>query len=334
MVGAVIVAGGRRVAEGFHKRFGGPHAEVEAISRAGDRAHGTTLYVTLEPCTHHGKTPPCVESIIAAGLARVVVATEDPNPVVRGKGIAALREAGIEVDLGECADEARFLNGGHFTFHELGRPLVSLKVAATLDGRIAAAGGRSKWITSEEARREVHRMRSEVDAVVVGRTTAQRDDPALTVRHCDGRNPARVVLDSGGATAHDCRLLRDGASRTVIVTRPGATAAGGEHWEIEADSDGRPNLDRFIKKCADEGWRHLLVEGGAGVATAFLRSGLVDRLYLFTAPKLMGGGGSLSWVGDLWITDPADAPGFRFREIRQLGPDVLCVLEADREALG
>ncbi len=330
MVGAVVTAAGRLVGEGYHRVFGGQHAEVVALERAGVEARGGTLYVNLEPCAHHGKTPPCVDAIIAAGIARVVAATRDPNPLVSGRGITMLRAAGIEVAVGEGREAAEFLNAGHFNAFRLGRPLVTLKIAATLDGRIAAAGGESKWITSEASRREVHRLRADADAVVVGRGTVERDDPSLTVRHVRGRNPVRVVLDSSARAPRDRRVFTDGTAPTIQVTLPGAPETSTVQWELKAGPDRHPDLALFAERAVAEGWRHVLVEGGARVAAAFLRAGLVDRIFLFTAPKVLGGGGSLSWAGGLGPAGLPEALAFRFHAIRRLGPDVLAVLVAER----
>jgi diaminohydroxyphosphoribosylaminopyrimidine deaminase/5-amino-6-(5-phosphoribosylamino)uracil reductase len=328
MVGAVIVARGTVVGEGHHPVFGGPHAESVAIEQAGAAARGATLYVNLEPCCHHGKTPPCVDAILASGIARVVAATLDPNPLVAGGGVERLRAAGVEVRVGVREAAARHLNAGYLSFEERGRPLVSLKVAATLDGKIAATGGASRWITSEPARRLVHRLRAGVDAAVVGRATVERDDPALTVREVVGRNPTRVVLDSRGRLRPDRRLFRDGEARTIHVTLPDARGVG-EHWEVPPAESGRPDLGAVLVRGGRLGWRHVLLEGGGEVATEALRRGIVDRLYLFTSPRVFGSHGSLPWAGDLGPSVLDGNCRFRLHATRRVGPDLLCVLDAE-----
>jgi len=328
MVGAVVVRDHRVIAEGYHAVFGGPHAEVVAFAAVTDRAAlaGSTLYVTLEPCSHHGKTPPCVDAVLEAGVTRVVVAVLDPDPRVSGRGVARLRDRGVRVDVGLLRDEARVLNHDFFRFHEERRPKVTMKVATTLDGRIATADGGSRWITGAIAREEVHRLRASVDAVVVGRGTVEADDPRLTVRHVVGRSPARVILDSQGILGRHHGVFRDGAARTVQVTLPGMPRVD-EAWEIPAGEGNRPDLTALLTRGADEGWRHLLVEGGAGVFTAFLRSGLVDELHLHVSPRVVGDGGNLAWAGDLGVSTLPLARAFRYVDVQPVGDDLLVRLE-------
>src|SRR5207302_10151497 len=201
LVGAVVLAGDRIVGEGYHAEYGGPHAEVVALEAAGARARGATLVVTLEPCAHHGRTPPCVEAIIEAGIARVVIGVEDPDPNVSGKGIAALREAGIDVEVGVLAEEVAAQLAPYLKHRTTGRPWLVLKLAASVDGRTAAPDGSSEWITGDEARTDAHRLRAESDAVIIGAGTVRADDPSLTVRHVEGRDPLRVVLGTAPAEA-------------------------------------------------------------------------------------------------------------------------------------
>lgn len=328
MVGAVVTRDGRLIAEGHHAVFGGPHAEVAAFATVGDPSElsGASLYVTLEPCSHHGKTPPCVDAILAAGVTRVVVAVLDPDPRVSGRGVERLRERGVKVEVGLLADEARALNQRFFTFHEDQRPTVIMKVATTLDGRIATADGGSRWITGPAAREEVHRLRSTVDAVVVGRRTVEADDPRLTVRHVDGSNPTRVILDSQGTLGMHHGVFRDGRARTIQVTLPGMPRVD-EAWEIAPGEGNRPDLAAFLTRAAAEGWRSLLVEGGAGVFTAFLRSGLVDELHLHVSPRVVGADGNLAWAGELGVSTLALARAFRYVDVRRAGDDLLCTLE-------
>jgi diaminohydroxyphosphoribosylaminopyrimidine deaminase / 5-amino-6-(5-phosphoribosylamino)uracil reductase len=259
-VGCVVETPQGDTFEGATEPPGGPHAEIVALRAAGARAEGATLFSTLEPCSHHGRTPPCVDAIIAAGVARVVVGIEDPDPNVDGRGIAQLRAAGIEVTSGVCADEVRAQLAPYLKHRLTGRPYVVLKLAGTLDGRTAAPDGTSQWITGEPARRDAHRLRAESDAVIVGAGTVRADDPTLTVRHVEGRDPLRVVL--GHAPEH-ARV----------------------HPALELQGD----LDGVLDELGRQGVVQAMVEGGATVAAAFHRAGLVDRYVLYLAPALFGG---------------------------------------------
>jgi diaminohydroxyphosphoribosylaminopyrimidine deaminase/5-amino-6-(5-phosphoribosylamino)uracil reductase len=259
-VGAVLVSPDGRVFEGATHPPGGPHAEAVALRAAGDAAGGATLYVTLEPCSHHGRTPPCADAVVAAGVARVVVAVEDPDPQVAGRGLARLREAGVEVEVGLGAGTVREQLAPYLKHRSTGRPWVVLKLAATLDGRIAAPDGSSRWITGQEAREDTHRLRAESDAVLVGAGTVRADDPSLTVRLVPGRDPARVVLGH----------IPEGAQ-----VRP-ALEVGGDLAQV-LDDLGRREVVQ------------LLVEGGAGVAHGFHAARLVDRYVVYLAPALLGG---------------------------------------------
>jgi len=307
MVGAVVVTGGAVVGEGFHAGAGGAHAEVIALGAAGGRARGATLYVTLEPCNHQGRTPPCAPAVIAAGVTRVVSAVRDPNPRVPGGGAEALRAAGVDVSVGVREDEARDLNRAFFTAMARHRPHVTLKAAMTLDGKIAAHDGASRWITGEAARREAHRLRSESDAVVVGIGTALADDPALDVRlgRPWPREPWRVVVDSQARLPCTARVLTAGtparalvavtdaapAERVAALEATGATVlackSAGSHVDL-VDLAGRLFALDVIA---------LLVEGGAELNAGFLAADLVDRVAVFVAPKLVGGRGAPTPVG-------------------------------------
>jgi diaminohydroxyphosphoribosylaminopyrimidine deaminase/5-amino-6-(5-phosphoribosylamino)uracil reductase len=287
MVGAVVVSGGEVVAEGWHARLGEAHAEAMALRLAGDRARGSTLYVTLEPCVHHGRTPPCADAIIAAGIVRVVIAAEDPNPVAAG-GAAKLRAAGIEVETGVLAEEARELNAAFFNSFTATRPWVTLKLAVSRDGAVADPTGRRRWITNEASRREVHRMRANVDAVAVGRGTVIADDPDLTVR--DGpaprRQPTRVIFDTTLAIPPEARVVRTARDvPTIVVAGKGPDPARREALEqhgvhvIEAQ-----DLPGELVTLRELGILSILLEGGPRLAGAFLSAGLVDRVALFQAP--------------------------------------------------
>lgn len=329
-VGAVLVRGGRIVGEGFHARAGGPHAEVAALRAAGGRAEGATLYVTLEPCTIHGRTPPCADMLLPLGLARVVVATRDPNPRVHGRGIAKLRRAGIPVVVGPGRTESETLIAPFATRMRQGRPLVVLKLATSLDGRIAARGGDARWITGDVARRVAHGLRDTCDAVLVGAGTVRSDDPQLTCRIPGGRDPIRVVL-AGAALDLPPRaqLLRPGGPPTWIVAprdaAPGRVAAlqrRGIEVLLVAGRGGHVWLPAALRALAGRGLTSVLVEGGAGVAAAVLRAGVVDRLVLFVAPLLLGGDG-VPAVGTLGIRRVRDALRTGTLAVARAGQDLV-----------
>lgn len=299
-VGAVIVRDGKVVGEGAHVSAGKPHAEAVALSNAGERARGATLYCTLEPCNHHGKTPPCTEAIIAAGVSRVVFAVEDPNPDVAGKGAERLREAGVEVTSSILEDEAHHLNREFFHFCRTSRPWVVLKMATSLDGKVATASGESQWITSPESREHAHRLRHEVDAVVVGAGTLTADNPRLTVRIPGGpwKQPRRIVLDSIGRAAPEAALFDPTVtSRAILATTAQASettlvafeSRGVDVLVAENDTMGRVDLSSFLRLLGQRGIQSLLVEGGPRVAGSFLESDLVDEVVSYLSPSLIGG---------------------------------------------
>lgn len=307
MVGAVVVRAGVVVGEGFHACAGAPHAEVEALRAAGPRAHGATLYVTLEPCNHHGRTPPCAPAVLASGVVRVVAAAADPNPYVAGGGAAALRAAGVAVETGLLADEATAQNRVFMTAMRARRPHVTLKAGMTADGKIADVHGTSRWITGEAARAEVHRQRSEADAIVVGVTTVLRDDPALTVRLGKPwpREPYRVVLDTTARTPVSAEVIVGAApARTIVAIGDAAPASRVAALESAGATvlrcptrDGRVALDAVLSALFEHEVRAVLVEGGGEVHAAFLEAGLVDRVTLFVAPLLLGGRAAPTVVG-------------------------------------
>ncbi len=307
-VGAVVVHQGRVVGRGFHRRLGAPHAECAALKQAGARAKGATLYVTLEPCVHDGRTPPCVPKILAAGIRRVVAAHRDPDPRVKGRGFAWLRRAGIEVTVGVRQDEARALNAGYLSAHERGRPRIALKLAASLDGRIAPARGGSRWITGAESRRAAHELRARHDTIVVGAETVRRDDPELTVRDARlaGEAPLRVVVSSDLRFPPRARLFAPRLARgTVVATLdPMALPArdrrahelraarlaqrGVAIWFLPKGEPGGVALDVLCARLAAEGRHDVLVEGGPTLAARLADLELVDELWLFIAPRLLG----------------------------------------------
>jgi diaminohydroxyphosphoribosylaminopyrimidine deaminase/5-amino-6-(5-phosphoribosylamino)uracil reductase len=299
LVGCVIVRNSKIVGEGFHQQFGGPHAEILALVHAGKKAGGATLFVNLEPCAHFGKTPPCVDAIIRAGIAAVVIATEDPNPLVAGRGVRRLREAGIRVRSGILREEARRLNEKFFKFMESGMPFVGIKIAQTLDGTIADFSGRSRWITSKEARRVAHRLRSEYDAVMVGATTVVRDNPELTVRLFKGRNPVRVVLDGSLSTPVNRKIFTTSAAPTWVLTSKSALRSKGAKARalsskgvrvLAVSSTVHIGENDILRTLAKEGISSVLIEGGSRTIAGFVSRKSGDKLYLFTAPKILGGG--------------------------------------------
>jgi diaminohydroxyphosphoribosylaminopyrimidine deaminase / 5-amino-6-(5-phosphoribosylamino)uracil reductase len=305
-VGAVVVSGnGTILATGATRPPGGPHAERVALVAAGDTARGATLVTTLEPCSHHGRTPPCVDGIVDAGIARVVVGIEDPDPLVAGTGVAALRTAGIDVTVGIEADAVADQLAPYLVHRRTGRPYVVLKLAATVDGRIAAPDGTSQWITGSEARADAHQLRAESQAILVGAGTVRADDPALTVRHVDGPDPLRVVLGSAppGARVHPCL-------------------------------ERRGDVGAVLDELGERGVVQLLVEGGATVAHDVHAAGLVDRYVVYLAPAVFGGDDALAlFRGPAAVTIDALRRG-RFASVSRLGADVRLDLVMDRSASG
>ncbi len=333
MVGALLVKEGRIVGEGFHARAGAPHAEVMALDAVGDAARGATLYVSLEPCCHHGRTPPCVPRIVASGVRRVVAATVDPNPQVNGRGLGLLREAGVAAEVGVLEGEAVRLNEVFFTYMTDGRPFVTLKAAVSLDGKIATVTGESRWITGEEARRRVHEMRNEVDAILVGIGTILRDDPLLTTRlGIPGeRDPVRVVVDTLARLPLDARVLDPlSAAPTLVAVGPEAPAErvvqlreAGATVLVLAQSGERISLAAVMRALAAREITSVLIEGGAAVHASALAEGIVDKVAFFVAPLLIGGTTAPGAVGGPGIEKLADAVPLREVRITPLGRDLL-----------
>jgi diaminohydroxyphosphoribosylaminopyrimidine deaminase/5-amino-6-(5-phosphoribosylamino)uracil reductase len=326
MVGAVVVRDGAVVGEGYHARYGEPHAEVVALRAARELARGATVYVTLEPCAHFGKTPPCVDALIAAGVARVVVATRDPNPEAAG-GLDRLRTAGIAVTVGVEEERARELNAPFFHAHTSPRPWVTLKLAVSLDGAIADAAGRSQWITGPRSRRVVHHLRAGSDAVGVGLGTLLADDPSLTVRDVPAPRvpPRRIIFDRYARTPLDARVVRtarDVPTIVVSVSPDPARARALEAAGVQILAAPTPEL--ALEQLAREGVRSLLVEGGARLAGTLLERALVHRLIIFQAPVLLGAGAlaAFAYAPSMVI---GDAPRFRVLERRALGDDTMTV---------
>jgi diaminohydroxyphosphoribosylaminopyrimidine deaminase/5-amino-6-(5-phosphoribosylamino)uracil reductase len=334
MVGAVVVKGGALVGRGYHHRAGEPHAEVLALHQAGKRARGATLYLNLEPCDHFGRTPPCTRAILRAGIKRVVAGMRDPNPLVSGRGIRRLRRSGVRVEVGVLEDECRELNAPFRKYITTRFPFVTLKVAASLDGKVATQSGDSRWISSEISRKRVHRLRQSVDAVVVGIGTVLKDDPMLTARLAGGirRQPLRVILDSGLRIPLHSRLVQTaGQYPTLVATTRAASLARRQRLAkakvqvvmIRRDSRGRVSLKELLRELARRGVASLLLEGGSTLNASALREGLVDRLLFFLAPKIIGGRrapGIFAGEGALRVRD---AQPLEILKLRRIGPDLM-----------
>jgi diaminohydroxyphosphoribosylaminopyrimidine deaminase / 5-amino-6-(5-phosphoribosylamino)uracil reductase len=328
MVGCVIARGETVLGEGWHQRAGGPHAEVFALREAGEDARGATAYVTLEPCAHHGRTPPCAEALVAAGVARVVAACRDPFPQVDGQGLERLREAGIAVESGLLENAARELNRGFFSRIERGRPWLRIKLGMSLDGRTALASGESKWITGAEARRDVQRWRARAGALLTGMGTVLADDPRLTLRAEEGAPPdalplLRVVLDSRGRLAPDRRLASDGEAPTLRLHREGLSVAalpGVEDVPGPASDEGL-DLAAVAAELGQRGLNEVQVEAGPSLCGALLRAGLVDELLLYQAPMLLGDRGRPLFAG-LDLQRMEDRFALELLETRAVGRDL------------
>jgi diaminohydroxyphosphoribosylaminopyrimidine deaminase/5-amino-6-(5-phosphoribosylamino)uracil reductase len=337
MVGALVVAGDRVVGEGWHEGPGRPHAEVVALREAGDRARGATLYATLEPCSHQGRTPPCAPAVAGTGVARVVIATRDPNPVVDGRGVRVLQDAGVEVAEGVLEEPAKGLIQGFAKHVTTGLPFVTLKMAASLDGKVAARDGTSKWITGPEARADVHRLRAASGAVVVGAGTVLADDPSLTVRldGFRGRPPMRMVVDAGGRVPSTASLFDDGAP-TLVATVPGVDdevrreweSAGAEVLTVDAAAGGPGvSLPHLIELLGKRDVQNVLIEGGPTLAWSAVEAGVVDRLVLYLAPKVVGGSDAPGILGGRGVETMGDALPLEIVEVGTLGNDLKVVAD-------
>lgn len=337
-VGAVLVRDGLLVGAGATAPPGGPHAEIVALQQAGERARGATLYVTLEPCAHYGRTPPCVDALIAAGIERAVIAVGDPNPLVDGRGFARLAAAGVRITRGLLAEEATALNSDFFTRLATGRPEVTAKFAASLDGRIATRTGDSRWITGEDARRHVHHLRDIHDAIMVGLGTVRADDPLLTTRLPDAaagaggpHHPLRVIVDSAARMPTTAAMLRPGTpGRTLVAVGDAAPAervtalrrAGAEVVRFPVP-DGRVDLGALLDHLGALGFNSVLVEGGATLLGALFDSGLVDRVAAYIAPLVIGGNGAPAAVGGEGPAVLADVHRLHNVDVIRLGSDIL-----------
>ncbi len=329
MVGCVIVRGAEIIGEGWHRQFGGDHAEIDALRIAGDRAAGATMYVTLEPCCHQGKTPPCTRAIIDARIDRVVVAMSDPFPQVSGGGVAELASAGVDVQVGLLDAEARRLNAPYIKLLQLGRPWIIAKWAMTLDGRIATRTGSSQWISGEQSRAVVHQIRGRVDAIVVGRETAARDDPRLTARPSGPRTALRVVLDTRASLSSEGRLVGT-ARQTPLLVAVGNDASEADRRRLTDGGcevllcGGQTHAARLGSLLEELGRRRLtnvLVEGGGRLLGSLLDERQIDEVHVFIAPKLVGGADAPGPIAGLGVEQIAEALTLDDAQIRSLGPD-------------
>jgi diaminohydroxyphosphoribosylaminopyrimidine deaminase/5-amino-6-(5-phosphoribosylamino)uracil reductase len=336
MVGAVVVKDGKVVGKGFHKRPGTPHGEAIALMKAGGKAEGATLYVNLEPCCHTDKlTPPCTEAVIKSKVARVVVGMVDPNPKVSGRGIKELKDAGIEVEVGILRERCEKLNFGFTKFIQTGIPFVTIKVAQTIDGKIATSTGESKWITGPEARRHGHVMRNQSDAILVGIGTVLRDDPSLTTRLGEGeesRDPQRIILDSSLRIPLDAKVLNvDSQAKTYVATTIAAPTQKikelkkkkAEILIIDADESGKVSMPLLMEELARMGMTNVLVEGGARTNAEALRAGVVDKVMFFIAPKILGGDDAKGSIGGTSPESLDDAILLYDTHYTRLGEDLL-----------
>ncbi len=326
-VGAVIVKNNRLLAEGYHRRAGGPHAEIVALRKAGDRARGADLYVTLEPCSTWGRTPPCVEAIIRAGIRRVICGATDPNPRHAGRGFRLLRNAGIEVATAVAHAPCEELIAPFAMLQRMGRPFVTLKLGMTLDGRIADRSGKSKWITGPRARRIVHALRRRVDGILVGRETVRLDNPSLLPVPARGRSPRRIVLDPKGRLPLNRKIFSDEwRAHTLVFVGPDAPMqycealdARGVEWEVLPLVRGRFVLSRVMRALGARGLLHVLCEGGGDLAAGLVRERLADEAWFFIAPRILGGAGRPAIGGAGWPLERA--PHWKWIEATPVGPD-------------
>ncbi|MBQ7629575.1 MAG: bifunctional diaminohydroxyphosphoribosylaminopyrimidine deaminase/5-amino-6-(5-phosphoribosylamino)uracil reductase RibD [Selenomonadaceae bacterium] len=333
LVGAVIVKDNRIISAGWHRKAGTPHAEVHALNMAGDLARGATMYVTLEPCSHFGRTPPCVDKIIFAGIARVVVATVDPNPKVSGRGIEILRKAGITVDVGILEDEARKINEVFFKWVTKNLPFVTMKFAMSLDGKISTVTGESQWISCEESRQFVHHLRDINAGIMVGVNTVLMDNPRLTTRIDGGKNPVRIIADSMARTPIDAKIICDDQAETIIAVTTNApagklSALRDSGAEIIMAGDGEQvDLEILMRELAAREITSILLEGGGTLNFAMLEAGLVDKVFAFIAPKILGGKNAPTAVEGAGFKNLSDAFQLKNFSVEKIGTDILLVGE-------
>ena len=325
MVGCIIVKRGRIVGKGFHKKAGCEHAEVLAIESAGKKTANSTMYVTLEPCSHWGKTPPCTEKIVEAGVREVIIGMKDPNPLV--EGFRELKFRGFKTKIGILEDEAKKLNEAYIKYMKTKKPFVILKVAMSLDGKIATSKGDSKYITSKEARTYVHEIRSSVDAVMVGLNTVLRDNPELTVRHVEGKDPLKIVVDSQLKIPKNCNLMKE-PSKLIIATTNKASKKDivkleqkGIRIIITKSQKGMVDLNDLMKQLGKHEIMSIMMEGGSQLNSSAIKDGVVDKVIIFTAPKIIGNG--VGAIGNLGVTKINKAIPLKGHSFRKIGKDLL-----------
>ncbi|AGB40858.1 2,5-diamino-6-hydroxy-4-(5-phosphoribosylamino)pyrimidine 1'-reductase [Halobacteroides halobius DSM 5150] len=332
LVGAIIVKEGEIIGQGYHHYAGGAHAEVNALEDAKEEVVGSTMYVTLEPCTHYGKTPPCTETIIEAGIKRVVIAMKDPNPKVAGQGVERLRRAGVEVDVGLLAVEAKELNEIFIKYITTKRPFVILKNAVTLDGKIATKTGDSKWITGTKSREFVHKLRDQVDAILVGIGTVLSDNPRLTTRLSQGgQDPIRIILDSKLRISSEAKVIKqESKAKTIVATTDQASLEKKEELEkngvkVVKVGNKAVDLELLLEELGKQEITSLLVEGGSQVNASFWEANLVDKLYYFIAPKIIGGSEAISVVTGAGVEKVKDGVKLDIKTIKEVGDDILMI---------
>ena len=343
-VGAVVVRDGAIVGEGYHHAAGQPHAEIEALRAAGNASHDATVYVTLEPCSHYGRTPPCADALIAAGVSRVVYAVGDPNPKVNGRGAQRLRNAGIVVDTRVCEAEAYALNQPFFKHVQTGLPYVTAKFAVSLDGKIATRLGDSQWITNPEARRQGHLLRQASDVILVGANTALLDNPRLTTRHPDidePSHPVRVVVDSHGRVPADAHLYSPNlVGKTILATVSASekhclklASQGVEVWHLPANTEGRVKLNALFSKLGAEKYQSVMVEGGGTLLGALLDQELIDRVWAFVAPLIIGGDGAPNVFKGRGVGSLAEALKLINLDVSMLGDNIWIQGDVEKEVV-
>jgi diaminohydroxyphosphoribosylaminopyrimidine deaminase/5-amino-6-(5-phosphoribosylamino)uracil reductase len=331
MVGAVLVKGNRIIAEGYHRKAGTPHAEVITLKKAGAKAQGATLYVTFEPCCHtEKKTPPCTKSIITAGVKKVVIAMVDPNPEVSGRGIRELKAAGIKTEVGIMEGEAQKLNEAFTKFITKRMPFVILKIAQSLDGKIATAQGESRWITGKKAREHVHKLRNKIDALLVGIGTVQKDNPSLTCRIPGGRNPYRIIVDSSLQISLNAKVLRFNDGKTIIATTKSANKgkirsiiSKGNTVLVTSERAGKVDLKQLMQKLGKLDITSIMIEGGSSINASALSSGIVDKVMFFTSPIIIGGIDAVSSIGGKSLSSLKKAVRIKNIQVSSIGDDIL-----------
>jgi len=335
LVGAVVVKGKKVIGEGYHEYFGGNHAEINALAKAGNKANGSTVYINLEPCSHYGKTPPCTEALIKSKVKKVIIAMTDSNSLVSGRGIKKLKGAGIEVVTGIMKKEAVKLNKDYIQYNRNRKKeklQVILKIAMTLDGKIATAKGESKWITSEKSREFVHRLRGESDAIITGSATVIADNPLLNVRiKGKHRNPVRVILDSSCSVSEEASIIRDKSAKTMIITSQVCSekkikilkAKGIDVVVMEKKKGSYFDLRKVIKMLNERGLKRIMIEGGSYLNYSAISSGIVDKLYIFIAPKIIGGKSAKTAVGGTGVDKLINAFKIKNIKVSRIGEDIL-----------